>query len=149
MILTSYNLYQNLFEFFKNNHFFSKICKIPDFLGFFGKNHNILDKENIFSRTFQISSALFQGFHFFQDYSWIQDVFSTELKNLDFFRTVTTMFILRNYSQHPIQDNLCPKRAGHHRPSLPPSVKHINTKYIYGSDHETVAVLLPGFAINW
>ena len=36
-------------------------------------------------------------------------------------------FILSIYWQHPVQDNQCPERAGHHRSFLSPSVKHLNT----------------------
>ena len=36
-------------------------------------------------------------------------------------------FISSKYYQHPVQDNQCQERAGHHRPSLSPPVKHLNT----------------------
>ena len=38
--------------------------------------------------------------------------------------------ILNDYCQHPVEDNQCLKRVGHHRPSLPPSVRHPKTIYI-------------------
>ena len=38
-------------------------------------------------------------------------------------------FILRKYSQHPVQDNQWPDRAGHLRPPLSPSVRHLYTNH--------------------
>ena len=40
-------------------------------------------------------------------------------------------FIPSKYCQNPVQDNQCPERAGHHRPSLLPSVRHPNTCAVF------------------
>ena len=42
----------------------------------------------------------------------------------------STNFIVRKYWQHPVQDNQCPERAGHPRPTLSVSVRYIYTNYI-------------------
>ena len=43
-------------------------------------------------------------------------------------------FILSKYWQHMVKDNQCPERAGHHRPSLSPSV---NTNKTSGTPHQS------------